>query len=313
MTLISERPLRVAVPVLGSHPSSYVVRDFVQSLARAGVDSFTLPRRIGSVLARTRLSAPRSSRQLVLVPLMGPRFDTLAAASLFGLPIPFCWDVWEPQWERWAEYLERSRPPLVITTAQASARHLAAALTDSVVVHLPEAIHLGRYSSGTALSARAIDVLEMGRRHAPWHDAVTRADQIPHIRHLYERAQGEVIFAGEAALVAGLADSKISVCFPSSLTHPERSGSVSTLTSRYLESMASRCLILGQTPDELSDLIGFDPGVRADLQRPGLQLESVLGSIDSHQPRVDEAYQRVQSVGGWDYRVQQILEVIRSL
>jgi hypothetical protein len=242
---------------------------------------------------------------------MGPRFDALATASLFGTPVPFCWDVWEPEWDDWAEYLDRSRPPLVVTTAKASAQHLGAALGQSVVHHLPEAINLARYSPGTVLSNRTIDVLEMGRRHAHWHEAVTLSTDAQGVRHLYEEVPGRVIFESQDSLVAGLANSKISVCFPSSVTHPERSGSVSTLTSRYLESLASRCLLLGEAPSELTDLLGFAPAVTADLNEPFQQLRSLLGSISSYQEQVDAAYERVHAVGGWDHRARQLLELVR--
>jgi hypothetical protein len=312
VSLAGRLPLRVALPFLGDHPSSYVVRDFVQALQRQGVAHIRLPRRIGSVLTRSGLRLPRPRRGIVIVPLMGPRFDVLATAALYGQPVPFCWDVWEPQWDLWASALSRARPPLVITTAEASAAYLASRLHSSVVVHLPEAINLGKYRPGGRLSERGTDVLEMGRRNARWHDAVTAGARASGVRHLYERAPGEVIFPDEASLIDGLADSKISVCFPSSVTHPERSGSVSTLTSRYLESIASRCLVLGEAPAELPRLLGFDPAVRSDMAQPWHQLRLLLGSIELYQPQVDEAYEQVMAVGGWDYRIRQLLSLLRA-
>jgi hypothetical protein len=312
VSLSGQLPVRVALPFLGKHPSSYVIRDFVQALQRQGVPQISLPRRIGSVLARSGLRLPRARRDLVIVPLMGPRFDVLATASLYGQPVPFCWDVWEPQWDLWAEALSRARPPLVITTAEASATYLASRLHSSVVLHLPEAIDVGKYLPGGLLSERATDVLEMGRRNAHWHDAVTANARAGGVEHLFERAPGEVIFPDEASLVAGLAQTKVSVCFPSSVTHPERSGSVSTLTSRYLESIASRCLVLGEAPAELPRLLGLDPVVRSDMDQPWGQLRQVLGSIESYQPQVDEAYEQVVEVGGWDYRIRQLLTLLKT-
>jgi hypothetical protein len=163
------------------------------------------------------------------------------------------------------------------------------------------------------LTERSTDVLEMGRRYLPWHERVRTMAKDNGVKHLYERVPGEVIFTGEASLVAGLADSKVSVCFPSSITHPERSGSVSTLTSRYLESIASRCLVLGQTPDELTDLLGFNPAVQADMSQPWEQLRGLLDCIGSYQAHVDHAYEQVESVGGWDYRVRQLLDLVRMV
>jgi hypothetical protein len=313
MSATGQSRLRVAVPALDNHPSSYVVRDFVRSLVGAGVEPIRLGRWIGRLMSRSGLQVPRISRQIVIVPLMGPRFDVLAASSLYGTLIPFCWDVWEPQWALWARILDRLKPPLVITTAMQSAQHLGANLGSSVVKHLPEAVDLGKYRAGAPLLARSMDVLELGRRNPHWHEAVKMAAENHGVKHLYERAPGDLIFLDETTLVAGLADTKVSICFPSNLTHPERAGSVSTLTSRYLESIASRCLVLGTTPHELVDLLGFNPVVEADMVQPWQQLRSILCSIESYQAQVDEAYERVQSVGGWDFRIRQLLNLIRAV
>ena len=306
-------PLRIAVPVLDDHPSSYVVRDFVSAVAREGVEAVQLHRGIGSLLARSGLSAPRRRRNFIIVPLMGARFDVLAASTLYGIPIPFCWDVWEPEWSSWAKAFRRTNPPLVITTARRSAQHLQAVLGGIRVEHLPEAIDIAKYSPGSPLRSRSIDVLELGRRHSRWHEAVKTAAQDTDVLHLYERVPGELVFADETTLSSGLAQSKISVCFPSDLTHPKRSGSVSTLTSRYLESMASRCLVLGESPPELGDLLGFDPVVGADMTQPWPQLNLILSRIETYQDQVDRAHRQVQSVGSWSFRIRQLLDLIQAL
>jgi hypothetical protein len=306
-------PVRVAVPELDEHPSSYVIRDFTNALVREGVEPIRLRRWVGSVLSRSGLRVQRSSGQLVIVPLMGRRSDVLAAASLYGRPVPFCWDVWEPEWELWANLLDTVQAPLVVTTSLQSAQHLQVTLTSALVRHLPEATAVGRYKPGGPLSHRTTDVLELGRRNPRWHEAVEAAARGHGLKHLYERRRGEFIFSDEASLIAGLADTKISVCFPSNITHPERSGSVSTLTNRYLESMASRCLVLGHAPDELSDLFGFNPVIEADTTEPWSQLESIVDSVESYQASVDEAYRAVQSLGSWRHRVRQLLGLIRAL
>ena len=183
----------------------------------------------------------------------------------------------------------------------------------SRVEHLPEAIDIAKYSPGSSLPSRSIDVLELGRRHPSWHEAVQTAARDQGVTHFYERVPGELVFSAETSLSSGLAQSKISVCFPSNVTHPDRSGSVSTLTSRYLESMASRCLVLGESPPELRDLLGFDPVVRADMSEPWRQLDSILATIDTYQPQVDRAHEQIQSVGTWNFRIRQLLDLIQSL
>jgi hypothetical protein len=305
--------IRIAVPQLDEHPSSYVVRDLIHALVGIGLHPVRIPRRVGTALARTGVRPPRSSSALIVVPMMGPRFDLLHAACLFGIPVPFCWDVWEPAWDSWVAALTRLRPPLVVTTALQSAEYLQDRLPGTRVEHLPEATDLARYSPGAALRDRGIDVLELGRRSGAWHDAVVGETARRGIRHVYEPEPGRLVFATEAEMLRGLADSKVSVCFPSSVTHPQRSGSVTTMTHRYLESIASRCVVVGQAPEELPSLLGCDPMVPADSEDPWGQLHSVLESIASYQERVDEARERLLAVGGWETRAGQFAALVRGL
>ena len=80
-------------------------------------------------------------------------------------------------------------------------------------------------------------------------------------------------------LAAGFGDAKVSVCFPSSTTHPQRSGSVETATHRYFESFASRCIVVGRAPAELVDLFGYNPVVEADTRA---QRSSLFASWSNH-------------------------------
>src|SRR5262249_17932004 len=122
-------------------------------------------------------------------------------------------------------------------------------------------------------------------------------------KHLYERRKGEIVFETRREFVRGLANSKISVCFPQSLTHPERFGHIETVTSRYFESMASICLIVGKCQAELRAVFYYDLCIEADLSFPEEQLEAILGRIEEYQPLVDRNLQTVQRIGTWYARV----------
>jgi hypothetical protein len=300
--------LRVAVPPPQTHPSYYVVRDLVAELTSSGAESRPLPvgPAVGRVLAGARLRPPAALRRIrgpVVVPLMGARFGQLYAAAALGDVVPVCWDVWEPQWRMWADRLGPLRPPVVFVTAAASARYLDDALPDSRVLHLPEATRLSRYSPTRPLADRTIGVLELGRRHQRWHDAVrgVPASQAGR-RHLYESRGGRLAFPDETALLRGLSDAVVSVCFPSSLTHPRRSGRVETMTHRYLEGMASGCLLLGHAPDELVGLMGFNPVIEVDWNDPVRQVREILQAPHRWQHHVDRALRRLREVGDWSVR-----------
>jgi hypothetical protein len=306
--------IRIAVPHLDDHPSSYVVRDLIHGLVGVGLKPVRIPRHVGAALARAGVRPPRTSKALIVVPMMGPRFDVLHAACLFGTPVPYCWDVWEPRWDDWVNTLTRLRPPLVMTTALQSAEYLQGRLPGIRVEHLPEAADLQRYLPGAELHSRGIDVLELGRRNNAWHAAVVGETERRRLRHLYEPWPGKLVFpGGEDEMLRGLADSKVSVCFPSSITHPLRAGSVTTMTHRYLESIASRSVVLGHGTEELTALLGCDPVVPADPVDPWGQLSSVLDSISHYQERVDDARTRLLAVGGWNTRVSQLAALVRGL
>jgi hypothetical protein len=179
-------------------------------------------------------------------------------------------------------------------------------------IWMPEAIDLREYSQGLPLQQRTIDVLELGRRYDRYHNAVQSHCLEAGHDHRFERKKGEIIFPTQAELVAGLASAKISVCFPSAMTHPERSGDVETVTHRYFESIASRCLVVGHCPDELSKLFGYNPVVEADLSLPWPQLDNILTQIASYSELVDQNLHRLREVGTWDVRVADMLTALNG-
>ncbi|WP_405722853.1 glycosyltransferase [Streptomyces sp. NBC_01537] len=196
---------------------------------------------------------------------------------------------------------------MVFVTAQQSAEFLGRALPDSTVVHLPEATRTSWHVPQRLLSERTIGVLELGRRHNGWHEAVCGAlERRSGHRHVYARWREELVFPSERALRDGFSDTVVSVCFPSSITHPLRSGRVETMTHRYLESMASGCLMVGHAPRELVDLMGFNPVVEVDWSAPVDQLLDILASPQRWQPHVDRVLRRVREVGDWRVRVRDI-------
>ncbi|WP_255919035.1 glycosyltransferase [Streptomyces humicola] len=310
--------LRVAVPPAYTHPSHYAVRDLVAELTAQGAVPQPIPvsRRIGRVLAKGHIALPsplRRRRGPVLVPLMGARFAELYGAALTGDVVPYCWDVWEPQWRKYVQRLRPLRPRVVFVTAAQSAQFLAGALPDSKVVHLPEATRMSWFTARRPLADRSIGVLELGRRFEVWHEAVREAVRVRGChRHIYTSWSDQLVFPDERALRDGLSDTVVSVCFPSSITHPRRSGQVETMTHRYLESIASGCLVVGHAPSELVELIGYNPVVEVDWSAPADQLLDILAAPEKWQSHVDNALRRMREVGDWSERVRRIRETLEA-
>ena len=165
------------------------------------------------------------------------------------------------------------------------------------------------YRSDAPLASRSIGVLELGRRHAAFHEQITPVLAGAGIVHLYEKVRGQVIFPTRSNLVSGFADSRISVCFPQSLTNPARAGRVETATYRYFESMASKCVLVGRCPPELRDMFGYNPVVETGDAR---EVVDILSNIADYQPLVDRNYQRLLEVGTHTARVDTLIRELAS-
>ena len=77
--------------------------------------------------------------------------------------------------------------------------------------------------------------------------------------------------------------------------------------------MAAGGLLLGQIPQELIDLFGYDPGVQADLDHPVEQVHELVDHIAEYQPLVERNHDTMQRLGTWDARVTEMLGILATL
>jgi len=155
-----------------------------------------------------------------------------------------------------------------------------------------------------------LHVLELGRRHEPYHDAIKAVTEAGYVHRFQPDGKGALAFARKQEMICALGNTVVSVCFPSSTTHPERSGSVSTMTQRYLEGIASGALLVGESMSELSRLLGFDPVVPVEWKDPLGQLLRIVASPEVFQSTVTRARIVLTDVGYWEHRAH---TVMRSL
>src|SRR5690606_35892243 len=87
------------------------------------------------------------------------------------------------------------------------------------------------------------------------------------INYVYPENEN-LIFELESNLIDSLARAKISLCFPKSVTHPEIANSISKVTMRYFQSMASKSLILGKAPADMKELFDYNPVIEIDEAAP---------------------------------------------
>lgn len=217
--------------------------------------------------------------------MLNPETIALNAAEWLatrGTKVAWLFDAWPAADDVVLEAVERYALDKVFVTASQSAQRLNDKAEHDRFLWCPEPlVDLGFRSK--PWSERTIDVLQFGRRYDRYHEPLVRETGAVYV---YEREEGAVLFPSTAQFVEGLASSKISVCFPRGLTHPESTGGVLTMTQRYLQSMASGCLLLGTSPPEMVELMGYDPVVAADLDDPAGQIRSICADPGAYAPLI---------------------------
>jgi hypothetical protein len=231
--------------------------------------------------------------------------------SYWREPVPWIFDCWGPQFADWERLLTRHRIRTAFFSARQAARHFKKRVAGLQAHWIPEACDPQLYLWRKPLADRRCQVLELGRKWAWLHERIRDPLARAGVPHRYsDLSGGKALFPDLAALLAGLGDTAIMLCFPRSVTHPEAAGGVETMTQRYLEGMASGCLIVGQSPRELIDLFGFDPVVPLQPDNPAQHLLEIIGRLSSYQALVCRARARLLELGTFAQRADSILSLL---
>ena len=315
-------PRAIGVILDGSPP------DFVNAsmhavnhaLVAAGLPAYRL-QRFGPVrLLGRALGRFKINRRLVTLP--GRALLANLAWPNDGRTFPYGWcreiipwiiDCWPHDYHKWEHLLRRNRTRLAFVSSQGSVRYFNERIKGLTCVWMPEACDPRVYSPEKPLAARAIHALELGRHRKPYHDAIAAPLAAAGLKHLFASDGVRTpIFPDQDSLFRGLGDTQVSVCFPKSMTHEKASGGLETVTLRYFESMASRCLIVGHAPSELVDLYGYNPVIEADERDPAGQLLAILRDIGGYQALVDRNSQRLLEVGTGEARARDIIAALKE-
>ncbi|MGI8820706.1 MAG: hypothetical protein ACR2ID_07565 [Chthoniobacterales bacterium] len=151
---------------------------------------------------------------------------------------------------------------------------------------VPEAIEASDYEN-RPWASRSIDVLAFGRSHPTHHEALKSGCEARGLRYVSDR------FPSAAEFVTALGSAKVSICFPRSMTHPEIAGGTSTVTLRYLQSMAAKSLIVGASPADAVQMFGYDPVVAVDWQDPVGQLAKIVRESGPYEELIERNYATV--------------------
>lgn len=214
------------------------------------------------------------------------------------------YDAWEPLFKDIEKTINNYNLNYIFTASKQSADYLnTLGIKNFKAAWIPEAVDASKYEF-IDYKKREIDVLQLGRR---WNDYHAKIKEIERdFNYKYEKKAGEIIFKTRQDFITGLANSKISICVPSTITHPNVTGSISTITNRYLQSMASRCLILGKLPYDLPFLFDYNPIIEIDDENPVEQIKTILANYDSYIPLIEKNYETIKNHHNWSQRANQI-------
>ncbi len=251
------------------------------------------------------------SNRAYLVAMMWPKTARLLPVGYWAELVPICFDCWPKDYQKWEHIFHRYRVKTAFFTARQSADFFRQKMVAMDCLWLPEAADLHEYKADIPLVDRTIDVLELGRRFESYHAAIVSPLQEKGYQHMYVQGKKR-LFSSREQLMDAWQQTKISICFPKSLTNYEGSGGVETVTFRYFESIASKSLIVGHCPQELWDVFGYNPVIEIGDGDYAGKLLTLLSDIANYQDLVDKNYQRMFEVGTWDARVQTMLPLLKQ-
>lgn len=177
---------------------------------------------------------------------------------------------------------------------------------------IPEAIHSESYRF-CEYAMKNIDILQYGRRWEWLHEQLLPFCRTNNLNYQYPKDGGNVKdqFENREQLLNGLSKAKIAICVPKTITHPEIYD-LSTVTTRYFECLASKCLILGYAPPDLIKMYGYNPLVEVDRSGPLDQLKYILDHYIEFIPLIEKNYQITKERHQWTHRIMDMKEIIRD-
>ena len=232
-------------------------------------------------------------------------FDTYPDYACYEI-IPMVWDCWPVYFEKTCKWLVKHDVKTAIFTSSQTVEKVRQRFPKMNVKFCPEAVDITRYSEGKDLNNRNIVMLEFGR------DSNLCINCFPNINYVCTKVNGEFLYTNEQ-LYEAMGNAKITITLPRSCTEPELAGDIETLTQRYWECMLSRIVMLGHAPQELIDLIGYNPVIEIDKEHVKEQILDLLAHIDDYQALVDKNRETALRIGSWEIRMKQVMDWLKEV
>jgi glycosyltransferase involved in cell wall biosynthesis len=248
-------------------------------------------------------------RRNYMVVLMGPRFPKCFPHFFTkGRKSVYMFDAWPLYHRNIIKFISDFNVDFLFVSSKQSAEILNKIIGKNNVIWVPEGVDADEYKF-YSIKEKHIDILSFGRNYELFHEKIVNILSTENVNYIFPE-EGKLVFADKNLFIEGLAKTKISVCFPTNLTHNERAGEIETMTNRYLQSMASKCLVLGKAPAEMIELFGYNPVVEVNMDEPANQIIEILANFDSYTELIEKNYKMVVNHHTWCKRWESISTII---
>ena len=237
--------------------------------------------------------------QLRFVEPVSLSFDTFPDYARYEI-IPLVWDCWPRYFEKTCEWFRRHDVRTAIFTSSQNAERMRQRFPQVDILTITEGIDTALYGAGKSLKNRDIDLLEFGRENHLFSKGLPSS-----VTHLHSHGRLKM-FSSDQKFHETLENAKMTVCVPRCDTNPKMAGDIETLTQRYWEAMLSRMVIIGRAPQELIDLVGYNPVIEISREHAEEEVESILRHIEDYQDLVDKNRKVALEMGDWTLRIKEM-------
>jgi hypothetical protein len=243
---------------------------------------------------------------------MGPKFQKCFPYFLRrGAKNCYLFDAWPAYGEKIIRFINDFNVNRIFVSSSQAAHYLNLRLNKKKCFWIPEGINPDEYYFLTP-DRKDIDVISTGRRFQKYDGLILEPLRKSNYNCIFATSLKFHAFPDRGTYLNGLARSKIVICFPRNISHPELADNYETVTIRYLQPMLSKCLILGHAPQELTELFGYNPVIEVDMDHAFDQIHEILMRYTDYNDLIERNCQEVLKNHTWKNRWEEINRIMIS-